>query len=556
MCGICGRLNLKAGHKVSTEELKRMTNVIHYRGPDDEGFYLDGEFGMGHRRLSIIDLSSGHQPLANEDKTIWVTLNGEIYNYLELKDELVKKGHKFSSKSDTEVIVHLYEEDQEEFVHKLRGMFAIAIWDQNNKTLTLIRDRLGKKPVFYSYVPDQYLIYGSEIKSILQARELKREIDFEAIDHYLSYFYIPGEMSIFKSIKKLPAGHMLKCTRDTIQVKEYWDLKFRHEDNKPESYYEQKFLEHLTESVKIRLRSDVPLGAFLSGGIDSSLIVMLMSQLLNRPVETSTIGFSEKIFDEIPYARIVAEKYRCNHFEQVVNADLQIREMVTSLIKYFDEPFADSSAIPTFFVCKNTRRKVIVALSGDGGDEAMAGYTRYFIDSLEHKLRSYTNFLKPSMIAGIVDLLPKRIKGYNSLKNLSFPSDEAAVRKHYYGAFTPELKERLYTNDFKNETSEFDDSKIFRDYYNKNNATNHLDKLIYLDMKTYLVDDILVKVDRMSMANSLEVRSPLLDHKLWGISRYYSSIFKIKRKNHKIFNKKTFEEILSSEFYNQKKARL
>ncbi len=553
MCGIAGRLNCDLDHKVSLDLIKKMTSIIFYRGPDDEGFYINGNFGMGHRRLSIIDPTGGHQPLSNEDKSIWVALNGEIYNYVELRQELIRKGHIFKSSSDTEVIVHLYEDEGEDFVHKLRGMFAIALWDENSKRLILVRDRLGKKPMFYYFVPGRHLIFASEIKSILQDGDVDRTINLRAIDIYLSCLYLPAPYTFFKKIEKLPAAHMLIFSKGNIEIKKYWDLHYRYNHDINEEELIERLIEILTESTRIRLRSDVPLGAFLSGGIDSSIIVLFMSQLLEKPVEAATIGFLDKEFNELPYAREVARVCGCNHYEKVVAPEPDMIGILPKLVWHFDEPFADASAIPTYYVCKNIREKVTVALSGDGGDEAFAGYPRHFVDSVEQKLRFLSAYIRPSWISCISNLLPRWLKGRNSFKNLSYPIDEAAARKHCNVYFNMELKNKIYSNVFKKAIESFDVSLIFRGHYNACDSDNPLDRMLYLDMKTYLVDDILVKVDRMSMANSLEVRAPLLDHRLWEFLATIPPRYKLKGRTSKYLLKKILKRQLPSKLVDREK---
>ena len=510
MCGICGILNADESMALDPDVLRAMNQTLIHRGPDGGDIYHNHYIGMGHRRLSIIDIDSGKQPLSNEDGTVWVSFNGEIYNYLELIPGLKAKGHQFRTKSDTEVLVHLYEEKGIDMLADLRGMFAFSIWDEKNKRLFIARDRVGKKPLYYYNSPGKHFIYGSEIKALLASNLIPREVNYKALDQYLSFLYVPTPESIFAGIKKLPAGHYLTVENGKLNIEQYWDLQFSspQEPYKSEEYYSEKFEEILTEAVKIRLRSDVPLGAFLSGGIDSSAIVSVMSDINPGKVETVSIGFSEDEYNELPYAKQISELFNCHYNEIIVTSET--KDIIPELIGFFDEPFADPSFIPTYYVSKGTRQKVTVALSGDGGDETLAGYSRHSIELLEHKLRKFTRFLPSSILAKLYQILPEGTKGRNILGDLSCAPDEAAARKHYNVLFTHLQKKQLYMNNLMH--SDF--SERFRKLYNGSSANNILDKILHLDVKTYLTDDILVKVDRMSMAVSLECRAPLLDHKL------------------------------------------
>ena len=509
MCGICGILNFDNSEAVDRNLIWSMNQTLAHRGPDGGDVYCNANFGMGHRRLSIIDLDSGKQPLSNEDGSIWVSFNGEIYNYLELIPSLKSKGHIFKTKSDTEVLVHLYEEKGEDMLEDLRGMFAFSIWDEKNKKLFIARDRVGKKPLYY-FNDGKHLLYGSEIKAILKNGFVERKVNYQALDQYLSFLYVPTPHSIFENVQKLPAGHYLVCENGHVKIREYWDLQYpaAAEPIRSEKYYLDTFKEIFTEAVKIRLRSDVPLGAFLSGGIDSSAVVSVMSDINPGTVETVSIGFAEDDYNELPYAQQVSELFGCKYNEFIVGSETA--EILPTLIGFFDEPFADPSFIPTYYVSKATRQKVTVALSGDGGDEILAGYPRHAIELLEHKLRNVSRFLPSSLLSKIYQILPEGTKGRNIIGNLACAPDEAAARKHSNMLFNHLLKEELYTDQIMHG----DFSKRIRNIYNGSTATNILDKILYLDVKTWLTDDIMVKVDRMSMAVGLECRAPLLDHKL------------------------------------------
>ncbi|MGH7791248.1 MAG: asparagine synthase (glutamine-hydrolyzing), partial [Thermodesulfobacteriota bacterium] len=379
MCGICGILNFGIDEPVNSETLKRMCTVMSHRGPDDEGFFLEGNLGLGMRRLSIIDLSTGHQPISNEDGTIWIVFNGEIYNHLDIRKELESKGHKFSTNTDTEAIVHAYEEFGENCVDKLRGMFAFAIWDKAKRKLFLARDRIGIKPLYY-FIDDKRFIFGSELKVILAYPGIPKDLDLEALDSFLTFEYIPAPLTIFKNVKKLPQAHTLSIENNQVSINEYWKLHFKEvRRTEEETCYE--LYKILKEAVKMRLMSDVPLGAFLSGGIDSSTVVGLMSEVMDKPVKTFSIGFDDPSYNELNYARVVAKHFGTDHTELVIKPD--IAGWVNKLIKYLDEPFGDFSIFPTFLVSELTRKHVTVSLSGDGGDELFAGYEYYIADRME-----------------------------------------------------------------------------------------------------------------------------------------------------------------------------
>jgi len=404
MCGIFGKYSFDPVSRVDHILLKRMGHVLTHRGPDEDGYYIWNNIGLGHRRLSIIDLKTGQQPIYNEDRKIWIVFNGEIYNFQELREELIRAGHVFSTNTDTEVIIHLYEEKGEEFVTFLRGMVAFALWDERERKLILARDRVGEKPLFYALLPNRCLLFASEIKAFLEDEEVSRSIDLEALDQYLAFLYVPAPNTVFKGIKKLPPGHILICTPDKVTVKEYWDLVYQPTNYLNEQAYAEELYEILNEAVRIRLVSDVPLGAFLSGGIDSSSVVALMAGMMPSRVVTCSVGFQEEDHNELPYARILANHYHCDHHEFLVQPKIQ--DILPKIVWHFDEPFADSSAIPTYYVSQAARRHVTVALSGDGGDEGFAGYSRHFLERLEHSMRRFTGYLDGRTISRMLSLVP------------------------------------------------------------------------------------------------------------------------------------------------------
>lgn len=555
MCGICGIYNFNTKKPVSTGMLKAMTDTLIHRGPDDEGFHLSGPLGLGHRRLSIIDLEGGHQPIANEDQTIWVVSNGEIYNFGELRDDLVKKGHTFKTRSDTEVIVHLYEEHGEECFQYLRGMFAIAIWDERKRKLILVRDRVGKKPLFYFYDGTR-IVFGSEIKAILEAPDIPREIDLQAFSDYFSFLYIPAPKSIFKQIRKLLPGHYLVVSEGNMREVEYWDISFAKTYDLTEEEWCERLLETYHEAIRIRLISDVPLGAFLSGGVDSSSIVALMSELKEGPVITSSIGFEEKEFNELDYARKVATQFNTNHHEDIVRPDAV--GIIEKLAWHYDEPFADSSAIPTYYVSKVARKHVTVALSGDGGDENFAGYRRYYFDKKENRLRAFLPISIRRPIFGTLaalypkaDWAPRVFRGQATFESLSCSNIEGYFLS--MSAVRPTLKERLLHQDVKHELDGYDSLDVFRHYYEKADTDDPISRIQYVDIKTYLPDDILAKVDRASMANSLEVRAPIVDHKFMELIASIPSSLKLRGRTGKYIFKKALSGHLSEEILYRKK---
>ena len=387
MCGITGILYTQPAHAVAPEQLQRMTSVLSHRGPDDDGFYVDGALGLGHRRLSIIDVGGSRQPILNSDKTRAIVFNGEIYNFKTVRDTLLQRGHHFTTQGDTEVILHAYEEYGEACVQHLRGMFAFAIWDGVKKQLFLARDRVGIKPLYY-YWDGQKFLFASEIKAILQDPSVEKTLDPQALDDYLTYLYIPGPKTIFQKIRKLRPGYTLTVSARGVVEREYWDLDFEPKDGLREADYAMGLLEKLRETVAMHLMSEVPLGAFLSGGVDSSAVVGIMAGLLDQPVNTASIGFREADFNELPYAREVAQRFQTRAHERTVAADAA--KILDALVWHFDEPFADSSMVPTYYVSQVAREQVTVCLSGDGGDENFAGYRRYRFDVFENRLRSYT----------------------------------------------------------------------------------------------------------------------------------------------------------------------
>jgi len=503
MCGIVGIVGDEG--MVDSLTIRQMCAAIVHRGPDDEGLLVKDGVGLGMRRLSVVDLVGGHQPVFNEDGTVAIVFNGEIFNFQELRQQLLDRGHRLSTHSDTEVIVHLYEDLGEDCVHKLRGMFAFAIYDEKKRRLLLARDRLGKKPLHYA-VWNSQLFFASEIKSILAVAPDMAVSDSGALLQYMYFGYIPDPATAFRSIKKLPPGHLLTYERGETNVRQYWDLP-RYATNFPGS--EEECLEHLEslldESVRRRMIADVPLGALLSGGTDSSTVVALMARASSRPVKTFSIGFRDADFNEAPYARLVAKTFGTEHHELIVEPD--ILDAVEQLTRSMDEPFGDSSMLPTFYVCRLARKHVTVALSGDGGDELFAGYERYRIHLQDRSFDWLPASLRSIYREQIHNWIPSRVPGRSWAYSVSLPWQERYTEGVSFHPFQRQMS--LLTQDFVNSGEPLE---LFHNYLKNAPASDPLSRVLYLDSKTYLPGDILTKVDRMSMLTSLEARVPLLDH--------------------------------------------
>lgn len=548
MCGICGIFNYDADKKVNQDDLRRMAEVISHRGPDDYGQYVNDRVGIAHCRLSIIDLLTGHQPIFNESKKISVICNGEIYNFHSLRESLIQKGHHFYTQSDTEVIVHLYEEGGEDFVQHLRGMFAIAIWDEDNKKMILVRDRLGIKPLFYFH-NNHTVLFGSEIKSILQNRIYERKIDHESLHHYLSFMTTTGRKTIFEGIYRLLPGEMLICQQGKVERSIYWDPGQNPSTKikSPEDFYE-----FLVETIKSHLVSDVPLGAFLSGGMDSSVVVALMSKIMNKPIKTFSIGFSGKeYYNELPYAKSVAKVFGTEHHEFVVTP--QLTESIPEIIEHFDEPFAISSALPTYFLARLTAKEVKVVLTGDGADELMAGY---HYRHLGVRLSSYFDrfpFLKHLPLRAIGRVFPqnKRAKLNKFFSHLNFSPEIRYFR--YLAKFQEEQKMQLYSEELRQRTASLNSGEEFSHYYHQCQDQDILNKCLYVDLKTTLPNEMMTKVDRMTMAFGLEARVPFLDHKMVECLTRLPSSMKLKNFTSKYILKESMKGVLPEEIIGRSK---
>jgi asparagine synthase (glutamine-hydrolysing) len=539
--------------------LARMGKIVEHRGPDDEGFYCGRGVAIGMRRLSIIDLSGGHQPICNEDETLWVVCNGEIYNFEELRSRLLAQGHKFHSKSDTETIVHLYEQEGLEFAKFLRGMFAIALWDASRELLILVRDRLGKKPL-YIWRDANRLIFASEIKSILEAEGVPREMDLNALPEYLALGYVPAPLTLFRGIEKVLPGHMLVCSRESIKDREYWDVHFEEIDDCSEHEWIERVREKLLESVRLRLISDVPLGAFLSGGIDSSAVVAAMARLTNRPVKTYSIGFEgdDNYYNELPYARIVADAFATDHHEIIVRPD--VTELLPKLIWHLDEPLADSASITTYLVSRLARESVTVILSGVGGDELFGGYRRYLGDNLWRYYQVLPSVVRRSLLPAVLGRLPQdRSSAWKN--NIRYATafvkaaewDAAARYESYVGVFSAEARAQLFPQPSKGPDPSALPSDTLRRYFSRCSTTDSLNRIIYVDLKTSLVDDLLLLTDKMSMAASIECRAPFVDSELVELTARVPSNFKVRGLSMKYLLKKVVEPWLPPSILQRKK---
>jgi asparagine synthase (glutamine-hydrolysing) len=553
MCGIAGFVGRSefAGEAAAAAGgvLESMCRVIAHRGPDEQGATVRGAAALGMRRLSIIDLAGGQQPMSGCDPSVNIVFNGEIYNYRELRRDLEARGHRFHTNSDTEAIVHAYEEHGARCVDSLRGMFGFAVWDERRRRLFVARDRAGKKPLYYTLTPEGTLVFGSELKSLLLHPEVRREVNPEAVDSYLSFGYVPDPLSIFRGVHKLPPGCHLTFENGGVKVEEYWDFPFKPEEGRSEDDWLEELRALLEESVRVRLVADVPLGAFLSGGVDSSAIVGLMARATERPVKTFSIGFREDSYDELKFARVAAEKFKTEHHEFVVTPD--VCAIVDELVWHFDEPFADSSALPTYMVSKLARDYVKVVLSGDGGDELFAGYTRYAVDRRRSGFARLPRVVREGLMQPLGRRLPHGARGRNFIHNVALEPLDRYVEE--VSVFTRLNKASLYTEEFRRRLGASDPAAGFRATAGRAGTGDPLDALLYLDAKTYLPGDILTKVDRMTMAVGLEARAPLLDHKLIEFVGRIPARFKMKGFETKHLFKRAVEGLVPDEILRRPK---
>lgn len=553
LCGICGIVdfqNIDQAFKQKT--IKRMCDSMSHRGPDEEGTYLDGNVGLGSRRLSIIDLATGHQPITNEDKSIWVVQNGETYNYRELMKNLQTMGHNFTTVSDTEVIVHAYEEYGIDCVHKFIGMFAFALWDRKRRQLFIVRDRLGIKPLYY-YLDDKRLIFASEIKGILADTSIPREIDYKGLNNFFTFGHSVAPNTIYQGIKKLLPGHYLLCRDGKVEIKEYWDLHYSPSQGLlSEEEYAKRAYELLQDSVRLQLVSDVPLGTFLSGGIDSSAVVGLMSTLMDQPVKTFSVGFeSGGGYNELPDARLVAEYFGTDHHELKVKPG-HLVEVLQKLVYHYDEPFGDAASFPTHLVSKFAREYVKVVLTGEGGDELFGGYRRYSVERWSEFYQRIPTYLREIVISKAVKTLPRFRRVKKAVNSMSIPAPDLRYGS-WLTVFSDEMKMELFSAEVARLTEEFDSFEIYRQYYNKDGIPDLLSRMMYTDIKTWLPDTYLEKVDKASMAVGLEARVPFLDHRLVEFAFGIPSKYKIRGLMTKYILKRAMKGLLPESVLRKRK---
>jgi asparagine synthase (glutamine-hydrolysing) len=555
MCGIAGKLYFDPTRTVDPRLLDRMNAILTHRGPDDAGIHCEGPLGLASRRLAIVDLSpAGHQPMASTNGRFWITYNGEIYNFQLLRAELERQGVRFRSRSDTEVILALYERDGPGCLAHLRGMFALAIWDREARTLFLARDRLGKKPLVY-YHDAERIVFGSEPKAIFQDPEVPLAVDQEAIHHYLSYGYVPAPWTAFRGVRKLPSAHYLLIRNGRCELHRYWTLHYIPKRTQPEAELADELLEHLREAVRLRLISDVPLGALLSGGLDSSVVVALMSEGASAPVKTFSIGFDRPDYDESRYARLVAQHFGTDHHELVVKPDAMAA--LPRLVWHYNEPFADSSALPSLYLCEMARGLVTVALNGDGGDEAFLGYDRYLASALLSWQDHVPRLLRRAVFSRVGALLPRG--SHRSFAGRARRLTEVLALEprrryaHWTTCFQNDQKSELYTPELARTLGERDSLALLEAAYDASDAPTFLEQTVHTDVQLYLPDDLLVKMDIASMANSLEVRSPFLDHRVMEFAASLPPSLKLRRLTQKYLVKRIMRRVLPEPVLRRKK---
>ena len=558
MCGITGIFDTRLTRDVARADLHRMNESQTHRGPDEGSLHLEPGVGLGHRRLSIIDVATGQQPLFNEDGSVVVVFNGEIYNYQDLIPELQAAGHVFHTKSDTEVIVHAWEQWGEKCVERFRGMFAFGLWDRNRQTFFMARDRLGVKPLYYALLDDGLLLFGSELKSLLAHGGLKREIDPYAVEEYFALGYVPEPRTIFKQARKLPPAHTLVIRRGQAvpEPREYWDVRFTLDAKISDAEANEELIRRLDESVRLRMIAEVPLGAFLSGGVDSSAVVASMARLSSTPVNTCSIGFDDPHYNESEFAQMVADRYQTRHFTEVVGSD--DFDLIDTLAQLYDEPYADSSAIPTYRVSQLARKRVTVALSGDGGDETFGGYRRYQMHLMEERMRSALPDAVRRPLFGLLgriypkaDWAPRMFRAKTTFQGMARSSVEAYF--HSMNFVRDPVRSQLFSASLLSSLGGYKAEEVFHRHARKAGTDDPLALIQYIDTHTYLVGDINTKVDRASMAHSLEVREPLMDHKLVEWLATLPSTMKLRDGTSKHLLKKANEPYLPDDVLYRKK---
>ena len=556
MCGICGRMNFDPGAKIDAGMLSSMLASISHRGRDDEGVHLASNVGLGHRRLAIIDLNTGHQPLSNEDGAVWIVFNGEVYNYQELRSFLLSKGHVFKTQTDTEVIVHLYEELGPQCVERLRGMFAFAIWDARSKTLFIARDRLGIKPLYY-YLDHRFLSFASEIKALLTDPDVNREIAPEIIDRFLTFFYLPGEETLFQGVRKLLPGHYLIARNGHAEIRKYWDLEFNKNENLSQKEAERRLLDLLAETVDIHMIADVPVGVLLSGGVDSTAVLSFAVERTDKKVSTYTVGFSgTEVADERPFARMVADQFGTEHHDITITA-ADFAACMPRYIWHMEEPVCEPPAIALYYVSKLARNYVKVLLSGEGGDEAFAGYSNYrnllWLERAK-QATSWSNGIAGHCLSAANSVFHSQsVANYVPLMSATFPD-------YYYSRTSNPYKSngnglgKLYSADFAKTIDHFHTLEPMRQMQAHAKGLNTLNAMLYVDTKSWLPDDLLIKADKMTMANSLELRVPLLDHKVIEFAASLPTNFKVRRFTTKYLAKKALKHRVPKTILNRRKA--
>lgn len=554
MCGIVGIVGSN-GSPVDEPLLGRMCDAIRHRGPDEDGFYVNGPVGLGIRRLSIIDLKGGQQPIHNQDRTAWIVFNGEIYNYLELREKLEKLGHTFYTNSDTEAIIHAYDQYGSDCPKHLRGMFAFAIWDERTEELFLARDRVGKKPLLYAQLNGQF-VFGSEFSALLLHPGISKDTDTEALHHYLSFMCVPAPLTAYRAIRKLEPAHSLRWRKGEIKIERYWQPDFSHKLSISDEEAGERALDILRDAVRVRLMSEVPLGAFLSGGIDSSAVVALMSEASSEPVKTFSIGFEEQDFSELHHARRIAQHVGADHHEFIVRPDAM--EVLPTLVEHYGEPYADSSAIPTYYVARETRKHVTVALNGDGGDESFAGYERYAAMRIAEKYHRLPALLRNSAVQPAIGLLPSsetkrtRIRDAKRfVQAASLPKVERYLR--WVSVFDSQAKQNLYSENFQHETENIQAADMISPWFAQANGGGIVDAALLTDIMTYLPNDLLVKVDIATMAVSLEARSPFLDHHVIDFAASLPENMKLRGLTTKYLLKRVLKRLLPAENLERRK---
>lgn len=556
MCGICGKFEFNKDKIVDKALVQTMLDTIRHRGPDGEGVYTSAQVGLGHRRLAIIDLNTGQQPLCNEDGTVWIVFNGEIYNYVELRKELLARGHVFKTESDTEVIVHLYEEFGAECVQKLFGMFAFALWDDKKKELLLARDRVGIKPLYYR-LTNSTLHFGSEVKTIFADPTVEAEVEPKVIDRFLTYFYVPGEETIWRGIRKLPPGHYMHVKKGRAEIRQYWNL---HYDPKPISVAEaaRKLDELLEDSVRGHMIADVPVGFLLSGGVDSTAMLNYAVGKTDKQLSSFTLGFDAPgITDERPYARLAAETYGSKHHEMTITAG-QFQEFLPKYVWHMEEPVCEPPAIAMYYVSRLAKEYVKVLISGEGGDEAFAGYANYRTTLWLERLKRFCGPLKPALASGaklLNDTIfhDERIARYAPMIKTPFASYYYSRTSNPFRYFALHSGE-LYTDDFASTVDKAWSSTVTRDLLGADAPTDHLNQMLYVDTKTWLTDDLLIKADKMTMANSIELRVPLLDHRVLEFAASLPTNFKVRGFTTKFMAKHTLEKRVPQAILNRRKT--